>query len=121
MTDRRDTEQTVVEVRTAMKFVVDSVDRLEDSITRLQQTVREDFATTGDLEIVKASLMHLREDVMRRMLLLEDAARAPKAEPGAEVQVSRWLVRVAIPAGGLGLIAFLWELYKAVVLKKVGP
>lgn len=106
----------MAEVRTAIGFVVKSVDRLEDSVVRLQQTVREDFASIGELDIVKQSLHALREDVTKRLNALE--RRAAK-EPSTEVRLTRWFLYVGIPAGALGLLSFLWELYKRAL--KVGP
>ena len=132
MTDRNDrrdrataADVTVAEVKTAIGFVVASVDRLEDSVVRLQQTVREDFASVAEVDIVKQSLHQLREEVTRRLDALEksarDAGRPVAPEPPPEVRLTRWFLFVGIPSGALGLLALLWELYKRAVALKVGP
>lgn len=121
MTDRRrDDGPEIASVRTAIEFVVKSVDRLEDSVVRLQQTVREDFASIDELDVVKHSLAQLREDVSSRLARLEEAAKATAASSTAEVKVSRWLVRVAIPAGALALLKLAWDLYGAALRRGLG-
>ena len=113
--DDDDTKVTVAEVRTAIGFVVQSVERLEESIGKLERTVREDFATTGELELVKVSVQQLREDLNRRLNdMLAEIGRRSSTTP-LELRIIRWTLYVGVPMGLLALVKFMWDLFGAAV------
>lgn len=123
-------EQQVAEVRTAIQFLVKGIDRLEGSLDRLQQTVREDFASTGDLEIVKAAVTQLRIDLDRRLSEVErgrvadqqamqahvdERVKRMSARNERDIKIAKWLIRVAIPAGLLAVGTLAWKVFSAYV------
>jgi hypothetical protein len=122
MAERRDQQDpSVAEVRTAITFIVKSVDRLEGSITRLEQTVREDFASQSELEHVKTAVAQLREDVTRRLGDIERTttealaqhARTVKTRGSHETRLARWVLYVGIPSGALALAKIAWDAFYA--------
>jgi hypothetical protein len=147
MTDRRQQERNeraadlverelhVAEVRTAVQFLVRGIERLEGSLDRLQQTVREDFASTGDLEMVKAAVTQLRIDLDRRLTDLErdqraqhdrmtahveDRVKGVSTRNDRDVRIARWFIYAAIPSGVLALGTLAWEIFKAWFKTKTG-
>ena len=118
--DDDDTKVTVAEVRTAIGFVVQSVERLEESIGKLERTVREDFATTGELELVKVSVQQLREELNRRLNeMLAEIGRRSSTTP-LELRIIRWTLYVGVPMGLLALAKLGWDLFGSAVKRGMG-
>lgn len=104
--------------RQAIELVVKMVDRLEASIDRLQTTVREDFASQGELELVKLAVQQLRADVDRR---LAEIANRDTQMSDNDRRIARWFIRVAIPMGGLAVVKIAWDAFIGPWLKAGGP
>lgn len=120
---RREDDPVLASVRVAMDFVVKAVDRLDDSIVRLQQTVREDFATVDELDVVKSAVQQLREDVSilrRRVDAVEELPRKEATLSKTEVKIGKYFIWVAIPAGVIALVTLAWEIYQAMIKKVLG-
>jgi len=114
-------------VKTAIEFIVKGVDRLEASIVRLESTVREDFATTAELEVVKAAVTELRMELNRRLLesekdidaklaahavMIDTRLKTERSKRDTETRIARWLIRVAIPMGALAVLKFGWDIFQ---------
>lgn len=121
--DRRDdddTKVTVAEVRTAIGFVVQSVERLEESIGKLERTVREDFSTTGELELVKVSVQQLREELSRRLKEMEAEIGKRSGTPPTELRIIRWTLYVGVPMGLMALLKLAWDVLGVAIKRGVG-
>lgn len=127
--------------KTAIVFLTRSLDKLDEGLTRLAQTVREDFATVGEIEVLKTAIRSVREELDRAIhdvrrdieIRITDNARRiadlKKEKDGelgklkealrAELRSVRWFNRVAIPAAVLALLKVAWDAYWFVMgLKK---
>lgn len=87
-------------------LIVKMIDRLEVSIDRLQTTVREDFASQAELELLKLAFQQLRTDVDRK---ISDINAASTTMSDSDRKIARWFIRVAIPMGFLALVKFAWD------------
>lgn len=129
------------DVQTAIRFVVRSLDDLKESVVRLESTVREDFVSTADMEVVRLQVMHLRDDVQRQVGQIErdmaaaitqakadmqvkiDQHQAATAERlksavnrrDTDVRIGRWLVRVGIPLSTVAALKLLWDIFGAAI------
>lgn len=133
--DGRTGDDSVAEVRTAISFVVKSVDRLEDAVVRLEQTVRQDFAATGELELVKAGVHELRREMERRIGDIErdvekqlaGITASTQAQVTAAIQrretdirLAWWLTRVGLPTAGIFGLKLVWDLVGDAIKRAFG-
>jgi multidrug resistance efflux pump len=107
------------------EVILKMVDRLETSIDRLQQTVREDFATQGEVEHVKLAVQQIRKDVDAIQAALKDIETARQTKAATLSETDRrlvvWFLWVAIPAGAGTLVKVAWDFVISPWLKGGAP
>lgn len=109
----------------AIDLLVMMVDRVQDGLDHLQKTVREDFASQGELENVKLAVQHLRGEVER---LRADMTKGFDAKADATARLSdterkmvKWFLWVGIPGGALAAARFAWDFILKPILNGGGP